>query len=310
MRTIDQQSYGEPGVLRITEAERPEPRVTEVLVRVRAAGVNPVDAYTRSGAFPLLGEPPFVLGWDVSGVVEQVAPGVNRFAVGDEVYGMPHFPRPAGGYAEYVTAPARQLARKPKGLDHAQAAALPMAGLTAWQALVDAAGLQAGQRVLVHGGAGGVGHLAVQIARARGAEVFATASAAKLDFLRELGADHPIDYTAADFTTGLRGLDVVFDTVGNGNGLRSLPVLRDGGVLATITEHFDPELAARTAAAGRRYAGVVVEPDHVGLEALTELVEAGLLRPHVEHVLPLEDAATAHALVETRRTRGKIVLTL
>ncbi|GJF30461.1 NADPH:quinone reductase [Kitasatospora sp. NE20-6] len=310
MRTIDQQSYGEPGVLRITEAERPEPRVTEVLVRVRAAGVNPVDTYTRSGAFPLLGEPPFVLGWDVSGVVEQVAPGVNRFAVGDEVYGMPHFPRPAGGYAEYVTAPARQLARKPKGLDHAQAAALPMAGLTAWQALVDAAGLQAGQRVLVHGGAGGVGHLAVQIARARGAEVFATASAAKHDFLRELGADHTIDYTEADFTAGLRGLDVVFDTVGNGNGLRSLPVLRDGGALVTITEHFDPELAALTAAAGRRYAGVVVEPDHVGLEALTELVETGLLRPYVEHVLPLEEAATAHALVETRRTRGKIVLTL
>ncbi|WP_354641304.1 NADP-dependent oxidoreductase [Kitasatospora camelliae] len=310
MRAVTQQSFGEPDVLTVGEVARPEPLITEVLVKVRAAGVNPVDAYVRAGAFPLLGEPPFVLGWDVSGVVEQVGAGVNRFAVGDEVYGMPFFPRAAGGYGEYVAAPSRHFARKPKGLDHAQAAALPLAGLTAWQALVDAARLQPGQRVLIHGGAGGVGHLAVQIAKALGAEVYATASAAKHEFVRELGADHLIDYTAGDFAEGLTDLDAVFDTVGSGTGLRSLPVLRDGGVLATITEHFDEELAARVTADGKRYAGVVVEPDHVGLEALTDLVETGRLKPFVEHVLPLEEAAQAHRLIESRRTKGKIVLAL
>ncbi|MFB7663669.1 NADP-dependent oxidoreductase [Kitasatospora sp. NPDC056138] len=310
MRVVTQRSFGAPEVLHVTEAPKPEPLPTEVLVRVHASGVNPVDAYVRAGAFPLLGEPPFVLGWDVSGVVEAVVPGVSRFAVGDEVYGMPFFPRAAGGYGEYVAAPSLQFARKPKGLDHVQAAALPLAGLTAWQGLVDAAKLTEGQRVLIHAGGGGVGHLAVQIAKARGAEVHTTASAAKRDFVRELGADHVLDYRTTDFAEELRDLDVVLDTIGNGYGERSLRTLRPGGVLVTIVQRADAELAARTAAEGRRFAGVTVEPDHVGLEALTELVESGRLQPYVEHVLPLEQAAKAHALIESGRTQGKIVLTV
>ncbi|GAA2744883.1 NADP-dependent oxidoreductase [Kitasatospora cinereorecta] len=310
MRAITQRSLGGPSVLESVELERPEPTVTEVLVRVHAASVNPVDTYVRAGMMPLLGQPPFVLGWDVSGVVEAVTPGVNRFRVGDEVYGMPAFPRAAGAYAEYVTAPARQLSRKPAGLSHAEAAALPLAGLTAWQGLVDGAGLQAGQRVLVHGAGGGVGHLAVQIAKARGAEVYATAGADKHDFLPELGADHLIDHRTADFTAGLTDLDVVLDPIGGDVADRSLTVLREGGALVTLVQSSDREFAERVAAAGLRFVPTVVEPDHVGLEALTELVEAGLLRPHVEQELPLAEAAKAHELIEGRRTKGKIVLTV
>jgi NADPH:quinone reductase-like Zn-dependent oxidoreductase len=310
MRVVTQHTFGAPEVLQIAEAPKPRPLPSEVLVRVHASGVNPIDAYVRAGAFPLLGQPPFVLGWDVSGVVEEVVPGVTRFSVGDEVYGMPFFPRAAAGYAEYVAVPSRQLARKPAGLSHAEAAALPLAGLTAWQGLVDAAHLTEGQRVLIHGGGGGVGHLAVQIAKARGAEVHATASAAKREFVRGLGADHVLDYRAGDFAGELRDLDVVLDTIGNGYAERSLPTLRPGGVLVTIVQRDNAELAARVAAEGRRFAGVTVEPDHVGLEALTELVEGGLLRPHVEHVLPLDEAAKAHTLIDSGRTQGKIVLAL
>ncbi|WP_411543747.1 NADP-dependent oxidoreductase, partial [Kitasatospora sp. DSM 101779] len=309
LRTVVQKSFGTPGVLVPAEADRPVAGPGEVLVRVHAASVNPVDAYVRSGALPMLGEPPFVLGWDVSGVVEEVAPDVTRFEVGDEVFGMPCFPRPAGAYAEYVAAPAGHLVRKPAALDHVRAAALPLAGLTAWQALVGTAGLREGMRVLVHGAGGGVGHLAVQIARARGAEVLATASAAKHDFVRSLGADRVIDYRAGDFAAGLGGIDVVLDGVG-GYGQRSLPLLAEDGVLITLIERNSPELVAAAAAAGRRLAGPVVEPDAAGLAALAGLAEQGRLRPYVQHVLPLEEAAKAHGLIESRGTRGKIVLTV
>ncbi|MFD9123844.1 NADP-dependent oxidoreductase [Kitasatospora sp. NPDC059571] len=308
MRAVVQQSFGTPDVLTLTEAGRPVPLPGDVLVRVHAASVNPIDAYVRSGAAPLLGEPPFTVGWDVSGVVEEVVPGVTRFKVGDEVFGMPFFPRSAGGYAEYVAAPSRHFAPKPAGVDHVAAAALPLAGLTAWQALVDTADVRPGQRVLVHGAGGGVGHLAVQIAKARGAEVLATASPAKHDFVRGLGADRVIDYTAGDFADGLTGVDVVLDGIGGGYGQRSLPVLAPGGLLITLVERTDTELAGAAAAAGRRFTGLTVEPDHVGLQGLADLVDEGRLRPHVEHVLPLEEAAKAHELIESGQTRGKIVL--
>ncbi len=309
MRVIVQRSFGCPEILEEAESDRPTPLPTEVLVRVRAAGVNPVEAFIRSGAFPMLGEPPFVLGWDVSGVVEQVVPAtMSRFRPGDEVYGMPLFPRQGGGYAEYVAAPSRHFARKPAGLDHVQAAALPLVGLTAWQGLVEAASLQEGQRVLVHGAGGGVGHVAVQVAKARGAYVIGTASAAKREFVEGLGADEVIDYRTADFAGTVRDADVVFDVVGYGD--RSLPVLRPGGILVTAVEHHDTALAAKAEAAGRRFAGVAVEPDHTALEALTALVEDGRLRVHVDAVLPLADAAKAHELVESGHTTGKVVLTV
>ncbi len=310
MLAVTQRTFGAPNVLEITEVARPEPIPSEVLVRIHAAAVNPVDAMIRSGTFPLLGDPPFILGWDVSGVVEQVVPGVTRFRPGDEVYGMPFFPRRAGAYAEYLAVPSRQLARRPLGIDHAHAAALPLVGLTAWHSLVDTADVQAGQRVLIHGGGGGVGHLAIQIAKSRGAHVLTTTSAGKHDFVRGLGADEIVDYRAVDFTEVARDVDVVLDTVGGGYGERSLRSLRPGGLLMTVVERADTVLAARTEAAGMRFAGITVEPDYAGLEALARLVDAGAVRPNVEHVLPLADAAKGHELIESGRTQGKIVLTI
>ena len=310
MHAIRQQAFGGPEVLELTEVDRPVPLPTEVLVRVRAVGVNPVEAVIRSGRFPLLGQPPFILGWDVCGVVEDVEPGVTRFGPGDEVYGMPFFPRPAGAYAEYVAAPSRQLARKPASLSHAEAAALPLAGLTAWQALVDTARVAAGQRVLFHGAGGGVGHLAVQIAKARGAHVIGTASAAKHDLVASLGAGELIDYRAADFAAHLDGVDVVLDTVGGEVARRSIGVLRPGGLLVTIVGRRDFDLAARTEAAGRRFAGLSVEPDYPALQALADLADSGQLRVHLHAALSLAGAVKAHELLECGSVTGKIALTV
>ena len=309
MRAVTQRSFGGPDVLEITEVSRPVPIPSEVLVRVHASAVNPVDAVVRSGAFPLLGEPPFILGWDISGVVEEAVPGVNRFQVGDEVYGMPFFPRAAGGYAEFVAVPSRQLARKPAGIDHVHAAALPLVGITALHSIVDVGQVESGQRVVVHGGAGGVGHLAVQIAKARGAHVIATASASKHEFVRGLGADRVVDYQSVDFTDVVHDVDIVLDTVGGDYGERSLRTLKPGGLFMTVVQRADAVLKAKTEAAGMRFAGIAVEPDYVGLEMLADLVDSGLLHTHVEHALPLADAAKAHELVESGRTVGKIVLT-
>jgi NADPH:quinone reductase-like Zn-dependent oxidoreductase len=309
MHAVVQQAFGGPEVLEVAEVDRPVPLGTEVLVRVEAVGVNPVEPLIRSGQFPLIGQPPFILGWDISGVIEGLE-GVTRFEVGDEVYGMPFFPRAASVYAQYVAAPSRQLARKPPGLSHAEAAALPLAGLTAWQSLVDTARLAAGQRVLIHGAGGGVGHLAVQIAKARGAYVVGTASASKHEFVRSLGADELIDHQTCDFTAVVGDLDVVLDSLGGEIARRSISVLRPGGILITIVGRRDVDLATRTRAAGRRFAGLSVEPDYPGLEALAGLVDSGQLRVHLQTTLPLAEAAKAHQLLESGRTTGKIVLTI
>jgi NADPH:quinone reductase-like Zn-dependent oxidoreductase len=307
MRAVIQKSFGGPEVLEVVETERPVPLSGEVLIRVHASAINPVDAAIRSGAFPLLGEPPFGLGWDISGVVEAAGPGA-RYAVGEEVYGMPFFPREARGYAEYVAVPSRQVARKPATIDHVHAAALPLAALTAWQGLVDRAGIGAGDRVVIHRAAGGVGHLAVQIAKARGTHVIALASEARHDFVRGLGADEVVDSRAVDFSEVLREVDVVFDS--NAEGEKSLKVLRPGGTLVTVLEHGNPELAAKVTAAGRRFVGVSVEPDYAALEAIAALVDQEKIRPHVCEVLPLAEVGKAHALIEEGHTQGKIVLTV
>ena len=308
MRAVRQETLGGPEVLALTETDRPEPAPTEILVRVHAAGVNPVDWKVRQSG-GLLGAPPFTVGWDVSGVVEQVGVGVTRFAPGEEVYGMPRFPREAGGYAEYVTGPSRHFARKPASVDHVAAAGLPLAGLTGWQALVDTARLAAGQRVLVHAAAGGVGHLAVQLAKARGGYVLATASAAKHEFVRAVGADEVIDYTATDFTIHAGEVDVVLDPVGGEYAQRSLRVLRPGGILVSVTGLGSAaELAAAAGRIGVRAATLLVEPDHAGLERLAELVDTGRLRVHVSETFPLAEAARAHEASQTGRTTGKIVL--
>jgi NADPH:quinone reductase-like Zn-dependent oxidoreductase len=312
MLAITQAGFGGAELLTPAKAERPVPVPTEVLVRVHATSVNPVDWKTRagSGMGGMFGGGPVILGWDVSGVVEETGPGVTRFAPGDEVFGMPRFPYPARAYAEYVTTPSRQVVRKPAGLDHTHAAALPLAGLTAWQALVDTADVQAGQRVLVHAAAGGVGHLAVQIAKSRGAYVIGTASAAKHDFLRELGADEVLDYRVADFARELSGVDVVLDSIGGEHVTRSVATLAPGGVVVSIRGGGAESAHEAAAAAGVRIAPMLVEPDHTGLEQLSALFEAGRLRVEVDRVLPLAEAAAAHRLGERGRTRGKIVLSV
>ncbi|MGW4483306.1 NADP-dependent oxidoreductase [Amycolatopsis sp. NPDC004368] len=306
MRVVTQQEFGGPEVLEVVEVPRPVPGPTEVLVRVRAAGVNPVDWKSRAHEV-FLGRPPYTLGWDVSGVVEEVGFGATGVQVGDEVLGMPWFPREAGAYAEYVTAPSRQFVRKPAGMSNAEAAGLPLAGLTAWQALVDVAGVRGGQRVLVDAAAGGVGHLAVQIAKARGAYVLGTASAAKHGFLRSIGVDEPLDYR--DKTVTATDVDVYLGLVGETADLRWLPAVKQGGLVISVPGGVAPAVRDAADKRGVRTAPVLVEPDRVGLLGLVDLVKAGQLKVHVEQTFPLDEAARAHELGEAGRVTGKIVLT-
>jgi NADPH:quinone reductase-like Zn-dependent oxidoreductase len=302
---------GGPDVLELREVDRPEPIPTEVLVRVAAVGLNPVDwKVRRYGGNPrAVGKPPFILGWDVAGVIEETADRETRFAIGDRVFGMPWLPRLAGAYAEYVTSPARQLARTPDALTDEQAAGLPLAGLTAWQALVDFAGVGEGDRVLIHAAAGGVGHLAVQIAKARGARVIGTARAAKHDFLRELGVDEPIEYTTTPWEQILSDLDLVLDPIGTEDyGLRSLETLREGGLLIVVPSGVPEAVAAAAREQSKRTSGIQVEPDYCGLESLAALADEGKLTVAVEETFPLARASEAHQRLEDGRARGKIVL--
>ncbi len=309
MRAIGQDALGGPEVLKVVEVDRPEPGPAEVLVRVHATGVNPTDYWHRATG-GLTGDSPVRLGWDVSGVVVATGIGVTVLRPGDEVFGMPRQPLPAGTYAEYVTSPARHLMRKPAGLSHVEAAALPLVALTAWQALVDTAGLRPGQRVLIHAAAGGVGHVAVQIAKARGAHVIGTARAAKHAFVRGLGADEVIDYTQADFATEAADVDVVIDTIGGDYGPRSLRTLREGGIVVSLASPAEDGLVAQASELGLRAGFMIVEADHAGMQAVASLVEAGRLRAEIDTVLPLEEAAKAHRLGEDGHTTGKIVLTV
>ena len=309
MRVITLQTFGGPEVLTVVDAPEPRALPTEVLVRVKAIGLNPLEALLRAGEFPLIGQPPFILGWDISGVVEE-APQTWRFRPGDEVFGMPLFPRAANAYAEVVAAPALHLARKPASLSHVEAAALPVVGLTAWQGLVDLGGVGEGDRVLIHGGGGGVGHVAVQIAKALGAHVIATASGSKRKFVEGLGADEVIDYTAVDFTETVRDIDLVLDNIGGGTARRSLAVLRPGGHLVTAVAEGDAGLAAAYEAAGMRFSGIAVDPDPVALRGLVELVEQGRLRVHVQETFPFERVADAHRMLDGGHLQGKVVLTV
>ncbi|MEV0787600.1 NADP-dependent oxidoreductase [Streptomyces sp. NPDC050423] len=313
MRAVVQHAFGGPDVLRVREVPRPVPLPTEVLVRVHAAGINPVDWKTRGGGgmAGVLGEPPFTLGWDVSGVVEETGFGVTTLKPGDEVYGMPWFPRAAGGYAEYVTAPARQFARKPASIGHEQAAAVPLAALTAWQALVDTADVRPGQRVLIHAAAGGVGHFAVQFAKHLGAHVTGTASAPRHAWLTALGADELIDYTAVRFEEHTKDIDTVIDLVGDtrdNTSTRSLDVLRPGGLIAAIPAGGSPELLQAAQSRGLRTSPFLVEPDGPALTRIAELIDAGEVSVEVEEVFPLEQAARAHTRGQNDHTRGKLVL--
>lgn len=304
MRAISQDTHGGPEVLKSVTTARPTPGLGQILVKVHATSVNPVDVMNRTaGAF--VGKAPFVLGYDVSGTVEAVGPGVTVHKPDDEVFGMLPFPHGHGSYAEYVTAPARTFVRKPERLDHVQAAALPMAGLTAWQALVDTAAIGEGSRVLVNGAAGGVGHLAIQIAKARGAYVIAVAAGPNADFVRQLGADEVIDYTTTGITEATGDLDVVLETIGGDYPVQAVQVLKPGGILVST---LPPSLAPAAAAAaerGVRLAGLFVEADRLGMNELASLAADGSLTPVVDAIFPLEEVAKAHA---TKPGTGKNVL--
>ncbi|TVT60237.1 NADP-dependent oxidoreductase [Amycolatopsis rhizosphaerae] len=313
MRAVLQHSIGGPDVLSVEQVPRPEPLPTEVRVKVHAAGINPVDWKTRAGAgmADVLGRPPFILGWDVSGTVDKVGFGVTTLREGDEVYGMPWFPRAAGGYAEYVTEPARQFARKPSSISHEQAAAVPLAALTAWQALVDTAHIQPGQRVLIHAAAGGVGHLAVQFAQHLGAHVIGTARATSHHWLTTLGADELIDYTTTRFEHTATDIDVVIDLVGDhhdNTSTRSLQVLRPGGLLVAIPAGVSPELATAAQTKGIHATPFLVEPDAPALTTIATLIDSGTVTVEIEEVFPLEKAAQAHTRGESNHTHGKLVL--
>ncbi|KAA6215381.1 NADP-dependent oxidoreductase [Streptomyces albofaciens JCM 4342] len=307
MRAISQDVTGGPEVLKETELPRPEPGVGQIQIAVRAAGVNPTDWKHRAAGL-FVKDLPRVLGWDVSGVVTAVGIGVTLFAPGDEVFGMVPYPYGVGTHAEYVTGPARAFVHKPAALDHVQAGALPLAALTAYQALVDTADIRPGQRVLIHAAAGGVGHLAVQIAKAKGAHVIGTASAAKHDFLRSLGADEVIDYRETDFVAAAGTVDVVLDCIGGDTLTRSLDVVREGGTVVSILPPVDPATVAAAAERGIRLAVMIVEADHAGMREIAALAESGALRAHIAATFPLEEAAKAHEMGETGRTQGKIVL--
>ena len=303
MRAIRQETLGGPEVLELVEIPTPEPAPTEVLVRVHAAGVNPVDWKTRTrGAF--LREPPFVVGWDVAGVVERGRR--RRDAVRRGRPGLRHAALPARGgllrgVRHLAVPPARADARR--ALSDVEAAALPLAGLTAWQALVETANVEPGDRVLVLGAAGGVGHLAVQIAKARGAHVIGTASAGKHAFLEELGADEAVDYTAVAVEEAVSDVDVAIDVVGTEETGRAVACVRDGGLFIAVTSAGGVDPLRELAGDRIRVTPLLVEPDRAGLEALAALVDDGRLRPHVSATFPLEEAARAHERGRDRAAR-------
>jgi NADPH:quinone reductase-like Zn-dependent oxidoreductase len=306
MKAVRIHTYGSPKVLKYEEAPRPKPGAGELLIQVHAAGVNPVDWKIREGYFKqrLNYSLPLILGWDLSGVVEAPGPGIVRLKAGDEVYSRPDIARD-GAYAEYIVVRESEVALKPKSIDHIHAAAIPLAALTAWQSLLDAAGLGAGQTVLIHAAAGGVGSFAVQLAKWKGAHVIGTASKHNQDFVRNLGADQTIDYQTTRFEDAVHDVDVVFDTIGGDTQERSWKVLKKGGILVSI---IGPPSAEEAAAHGVRQASVFVQPSATQLTELANLVDSGKLKPVVETVLPLPEARRAHELSQTGHMRGKIVL--
>jgi NADPH:quinone reductase-like Zn-dependent oxidoreductase len=304
MKAVVAHEYGAPDVLKFEDVPRPEPKENEALVRVIASSVNPADPLTLSGKYAreFGTHLPLIPGYDVAGVVEKTGAKITRLKVGDAVYGYPTF---GGGWAEYVTVKEYEVAAKPISLRFAEAAAVPMGALTAWQALVDTAKLHAGQTVLIHGGSGGVGSFAVQIAKARGARVIATASTANQDILKQLGADVAVDYTKSRFEEVAKDVDAVLDPVGKETLLRSYGVVKKGGIVMSLVARPDPaELGKR----GIRGAAISVHPDAEDLAEIARLIDAGKIKPIVTQVLPLSEAMAAQRQAATHHTRGKVVL--
>ncbi len=306
MKAVRIESYGSADVLRFGDAPRPKPSAGEILVQVKATSVNPFDCAARAGymhgyfnyAFPL------ILGLDAAGVVAEVGAGVTQFKIGDQVYARLN-PARNGGYAEFALASAGEAAAKPKTLDFVQAAAVPHVALTA-QSMIDAASLANGQTVLIHGAAGGVGHVAVQLAHLLGAKVIGTASAANQSFLKELGVDVAVDYNASPFESIAHGVDAVFDTIGGETQARSWATLKPGGILVSIVQPPSQE-AADAVGARLAFAGFMGSGGEL-LAKFAGLIDAGKLKIKVSHTLPLAEAQSAHTLVEARHTQGKVAL--
>ena len=306
----------EPGgidKLQIQEVEKPTPKAGEVLVKVKAISINPVDAKTREGkAFykTLSDNPPVILGWDISGVVEAVGDDVKVFKEGDEVFGMVNFPGQGRAYAEYVAAPEAHLAHKPANIPHHEAAAATLAALTAWQALVHEAGIKAGQRVLVHAAAGGVGHFAVQIAKFFKATVIGTASPENHDFLRNIGADEQIDYHAHRVENVVMDMDIVLDSLGEENTRRSLATLREGGTIVSILGGAKEAVQEEAKKRNIQAKNYLVHSSADDMEKIADLMSQDHLRAHVSHVYTFKDLPKAHQQVETHKTRGKVVVSI
>jgi len=304
MKAVVAHEYGAPEVLKFEEVPRPEPKENEALVRVIASSVNPADPLTLSGKYAQAfgTHLPLIPGYDIAGIVEKTGSNVTKFKVGDAVYGYPTF---GGGWADYVIIKEWEVAPKPKSLNFVESASVPMGALTAWQALVDVAQLQSGQTVLVHGGSGGVGSFAVQIAKARGARVIATASTANQDLLKQLGADVAVDYTKTRFEDVAKNVDAVLDPVGKETLARSYGAVKKGGiVMCLVALHDRAELQKR----GIHGAAISVHPDAADLAEIARLIDAGKIKPIVTEVLPLSQAVAAQRQAATHHTRGKIVL--
>lgn len=306
MKAVRIHAYGGQEVLTLEDAPMPQPGEKDVLVRVVASAINPVDWKIRAGylkdmlpySFPL------ILGWDISGVIEAVGSGVTKFKPGDAVYSRPNILRD-GGYAEFIAIDENEVALKPKTITHASAASLPLAGITAWDVLVKTAAIKAGDRVLIHAGSGGVGSLAVQLAKAFGAHVVATTSTKNIPLVKSLGADQVIDYRTQEFDHVVHGMDIVFDTIGGEVQEKSWASLKEGGILVSVVS---PPTAGKAAAHSARGAFVFIQPDAAVLTELAALVDAGKIRPIIAAEFALEDIVKAHALSESGRADGKIVL--
>ncbi len=302
MKAIVADRFGGPEVMKLEEVPRPEPKEDQVLIRVIAAGVNPVDAMVRAGKFG--GKTPHIPGYDIAGVVEKTGAKIRKLKAGDAVYAYIDIPG-GGGYAEYAVATEKEAALKPKSISFVEAAAVPIVALTAWQALFDSAKLSAGQTVLIHGGSGGVGTFAIQMAKARGARVIATASTANQDLLKQLGADVAIDYTKQKFEDVAKDVDVVLDTVGRDTLKRSYGVVKKGGFIATLVSRLDQ---AELDKHGIHGASISVDPNSAELAEIGKMIDEKKIKVIVSQTLPLADAVKAHQQVETGHTRGKIVL--
>jgi NADPH:quinone reductase-like Zn-dependent oxidoreductase len=305
MHAVRIHSFGDPNVLTVENIPIPEPKPNEIAIRVSAASVNPVDYKIRSGQYPSVKKDqlPKVLGRDVAGVVERVGSRITRFEKGDAVYAM--LGRDVGGYAEYALATEAEAAPSPTSLDFVQAAAVPLAALTAWQGLFDHGGLKKGQRVLIHGGSGGVGHFAIQFAKAKGAWVATTVSPDDIEMARRLGADQAIDYKHQKFEDEVKDIDLVYDLIAGETQTRSFAVLKDCGALVSTLQKPDEQLAKKHNVRGMHY---MATPNASQLEEIARLIDSGKVKVVIDAIYPLEEAAKAHAHMEHDHIHGKVVL--